>query len=507
MPRITLLSLKLVNGVLYVFILWIFLFSLDPIFKFANIMPIETTVLQALIDTVGSLFYSLRNVIIYVIYFILIMVAYGLSLLINLGFGAISGFQTVFMSRFVELFFISFLNKWFVFPTGQAPRNIFEIPSLMLEEFDIFISDFYVMTFMILVTISIIYAVRAALQNEPKYNLVVIGTLILMVVIPLMILGFRDMLRLFTFQIELLEDLKNPVDLDIIINQNAALDFFSYFADFITNPVTIMAVLAYIYLEISFQINYVNVVTKPSLERSERLEAQLTILQKEALLITANAEKIKEEARDRRIEMEIEDKDDVSKFMTKGGQSYSYVKRMIERKKLEEEEKKLVRAASKTRRLGRYIERLFREDREAADTITARSSAPEPRGLIMSTIVNFLFRVFLLILLSFIILHPNWFFVNVFNLPPAITESVAMYSPEVVITIMAPIILIFPLISQIISYVKHRSLIIRLKQEGRIKQILASVGDYVVQDEEEEEEEGEAFTPGGSTTEPATEAT
>jgi len=58
-----------------------------------------------------------------------------------------------------------------------------------------------------------------------------------------------------------------------------------------------------------------------------------------------------------------------------------------------------------------------------------------------------------------------------------------MFSPEVVLTLLIPTILLFPVISWIISYIKHRNLIIRLKQEGRIKEILASVGDYVKKDE------------------------
>ena len=73
-------------------------------------------------------------------------------------------------------------------------------------------------------------------------------------------------------------------------------------------------------------------------------------------------------------------------------------------------------------------------------------------------------------------------------LPPAITESVAMYSPEVTIVLLLPIVLIFPVIAQLISYVKHRNLMIRLKQEGQIKQILTSVGDYVKIEEETEED-------------------
>ena len=46
----------------------------------------------------------------------------------------------------------------------------------------------------------------------------------------------------------------------------------------------------------------------------------------------------------------------------------------------------------------------------------------------------------------------------------------------------------FQLVSWAISYSKNRNLIIRLKQEGRIKDILTSVGDYVKKDEEEDSE-------------------
>jgi hypothetical protein len=51
--------------------------------------------------------------------------------------------------------------------------------------------------------------------------------------------------------------------------------------------------------------------------------------------------------------------------------------------------------------------------------------------------------------------------------------------------------LLFPVISQLISYIKHRSLIIQLKQEGKIKEILTSVGDYVKHAEKEEKVEQE----------------
>jgi len=250
----------------------------------------------------------------------------------------------------------------------------------------------------------------------------------------------------------------------------------------------LLAILSYIYLEIAFQINYTNTVTKPSLERSDRLEAQLDILRSESHFVITDLDQVKEEAKKRKEELEIGEKETISKFFAKTGERFSYVKEMITKRKLEEEEKKLITAASKTRRLGRYVERLYKEDLEAHDTLTAKSSAPSSQSLAFSTGINFTYRLILLIIISYIIIHPKWFFDNVFNLPPAISDSVGTSSPEVVIILLAPIILIFPVISKLISYIKHRNLIIRLQQEGRIKEILASVGDYVKKSEIEEKE-------------------
>ena len=47
--------------------------------------------------------------------------------------------------------------------------------------------------------------------------------------------------------------------------------------------------------------------------------------------------------------------------------------------------------------------------------------------------------------------------------------------------------LFFPVLAKVISFIKSRSLILRLKQEGKIKDILASVGDYVKKEKIEPE--------------------
>ncbi|MFX0069885.1 MAG: hypothetical protein ACFFAO_02235 [Candidatus Hermodarchaeota archaeon] len=428
-----------------------------------------------------DVFDSLKNMLSYCLYFLLYGIAIAIGFSIASMFVFIPGFNASFMFAFINSFFKNYLGLWFSFPSKEAPF-FHEIGEYIIEESANFLNNFYLFAFQIFFVIAILFFIRSIFESDPKYSLAVIGGIVMMIVLPLMIFGLRDMLDLFTIRVKFLEELTNPVSTRLT---NIPLDNFFLF---LASPAALIAIICYVYLELSFQLNYIDTVMRPSLERSNRLETQLDIIRRESTLITANVDKIKEEAKKKKEELGLEEAK-ISKFFAKASQQFYYVKEMIEKKKLEEEEKKLVTAASKTRRLGRYTDRLFREDTESKDTLTAKSSAPRAKNLVTSTIINFSFRITLLIIISFIIIHPRWFFINVFNLPPAITESVEMYSPEVLLILLVPFMLIFPVIAYTISYIKHRNLIIRLKQEGRIKEILASVGDYVKKEEIVEDEE------------------
>jgi hypothetical protein len=470
MAKYYILILKIINILIFIWLLTVF----SSIFHFEAVLTTESgeLVFTAFIT-------SLRTIFSLLIFSAAYIVAIGVALItsiILIGYGL----HTV-MFRLIEQFFRGLISLWFVFPSGSPPQ-LNQILDLIGIEFGVFSENIYLFAFQILYIISILYMIRAFFRTNPKNDMIAIGALVLMIVIPLMVFGFRDLLALFHVSIPLLENLPNP--LDISLNEIPIDDIFQFFG----SSVILLAILSYIDLEISFQINYAYTVTKPTLERKDRLEAQLNILQSQSHFVIANVDKIKEEAKKRREELKIEEKATISKFFAKTGETFSYVKEMIERHKLEEEEKKLVAAASKTRRLGGYIQRLFQEDSEAKDTLTARSSAPKSRSLILSTLFNFVFRVGLLIVISFIIIHPRWILEEVFHLPPAITESVAIFSPEVIVILLIPLILLFPVISKIISTIKYRNLIIKLQQEGRIKEILASVGDYVKKDQETSED-------------------
>ncbi|MFX1498655.1 MAG: hypothetical protein ACFFBH_14115 [Promethearchaeota archaeon] len=482
MTRSYLLILKIINVILYIWLLLVFF----TIFQFNEVL-FTTDGEFALLAFLNSL----KNIFTFIIFGGAYIIAIGCAFLASIAF--FSFVNRNFMFTFIEGFFKNFLSLWFTFPSGTSP-TIDQIPSLILNEVSIFMGDFYLITFQLLFVISILYAMRSFFKTNPKYDLTAIGALVLMIVVPLILTGYNNMMDLFHISNSYLEGL--PIPLSDSFNSIPLDNFFLFLA----SPVILLAIISYIYIELAFQINYTETVTRPSLERSGRLETQLSILQSESHFIIANVDKIKQEAKKRIEELEMGEKTTLSKFFAQTSEKFSYVKEMIEKRKLEEEEKKLVSAASKTRRLGRYVERLFREDSEAEDTLTARTSSPTPKSLAISTLINITLRLVVLIIISFIIIHPRWFLEDIFNLPPAITESVAMYSPEVIVILLLPIMLVFPIISKIVSYIKHRNLIIKLQQEGRIKEILTSVGDYVKKEELKEEKVKEEVKVEGAMT-------
>ena len=476
MVRSYLLSLKVVNLAIFVWLAIIFYFQ---IFNFEAVV---TTADNEFV--IFAFIRAIRNVFSYLIYGISLAIVFGVSYVT-------AGVYNNYLFNFIELFFKKYLSSWF----SISSPDLQDIPDLMLNELGVLLNDLYLFTFQVLFVISIVYAIRAFFKSDPKNHLRALGSTIIMIILPLIITGLQDMLNLFNVHFQYIDTMAaaNPF-YDSQLFEIPVDNFFQ----FITSPIIIFAIISYIFLELAFQINYTDTVTKPSLERSDRLEAQLTILERESHFITANVDKIREEAKKRMEEIELEHQEGlgVGKFFAKTGKRFSYVKEMIEKRKLEEEEKRLVTAASKTRRLGRYIDRLFREDKEAKDTLTATSSAPRAGNLAVSTIINFVYRVGLLLIISFIIIHPHWFLDTVIQLPPAITESVAMYSPEAIIVLLLPIMVLFPVISKLISFIKHRNLIIRLQQEGRIKELLTSVGDYVkIEQVKEEKEEDKPIEP------------
>jgi hypothetical protein len=521
MARYYLYFLRALNALFFVVIISIFFL----LFDFNQIITTPEGKL-VFIDVITKIKELLSFLIFFILYFIAIAIGF-IVMLITLFRIDWEVFNTI------NSFFKEFMDLWFSFPTNITPE-LLEIPGLMLDQLYLLLGSFYLFIFQLLFILAVYYIIRGIFESKPKNNIRAIVCLILMFIFPLMVFGFREILVLFnlvesldyqeilffywdrdilvlfglanpqnyqevtyflwqtnqltlslfepisTQEMNILYELANPSS--PLLTQIPTNDFFAFFG----SPVIIFAILCYIFLEVSFQINYIDLVTLPSLKRADRLETQLNLLRKESSSITANIDKIKKEAKTKMEELGFEKKS-VMKFLRKKEDKFTYIKEMIQKKKLEEEEKKLVRAASKTRRLGRYVDRLFEEDKDAESTLTASSSTPTPKNIAKSTVINSVIRVSLLVLISYIIIHTKELLQG---LPPSISESVAMISPEITLLLIIPFLLVFPIISKVIAYIKHKDLVMRLQQEDKVQEILATVGDYVKKDEDLEGTEG-----------------
>lgn len=448
------------------------------------------------LNAIINIIINLKDIISYAVFLLLFFIGFVIIFIISLAFVWHPYLNSGFMITFLDGLLRNLMSSWFYFSDGPVSSG-WEIPGRLIAQLLAILDDIYMFMFQYFFLLIVIYFVRSIFQKEPSNNFKVVRYLVLLIIFPLFIEAIIEMLAIFGIQFPFLENLHNPLDSSILVSPSN--DFFT----FITSPIFLLAIALYIYLDISFQINYVNLVSKPSLERSERLENQLELLHKESLSITTYVDQIKEESKKKKEELGIEQKEKISTFMGKKDQKFSYVKEMIQKKKLEEEEKKLLTAARDTRMLGSYLERLFREDPTSRDTLTAATSAPKPSRLVLSTVISFVLRITALIFIGYLILHTAWLITDVFYLPIAISESVALYSPEIILVVMVPVILIFPVVAQLISFVKKRALISQLSEEEEIKQIEATVGDYLIaptEEEEEKEEETEGVAENGEFT-------
>jgi len=290
MARNYILLLKVINLLVFVWILFLFL----SIFDFDEILTSNGELVLL------SFLNSLKNISTYIVF----AAAYGIAFFCVY----IASFAQPSLLTLLDDFFRNLFSMWFTFPDGETP-HFSEIPDLIGREFAIFSENLYLITFQILFMVAIFYVIKAFLKTDTKNDIRVIGSIVLMLVIPLMVFGLKDMLDLFYINIPYLEGLPNPLDLGSL-EQIPIDNIFQFF----NSPVILLAIVAYIYLELAFQINYTYTVTRPSLERRLRLEAQLHILESESHYITANVDKIKEEAKARRSELKIEDKVSVGKF-------------------------------------------------------------------------------------------------------------------------------------------------------------------------------------------------
>ncbi len=374
--------------------------------------------------------------------------------------------HTNFYRQLTLLMFYYIFGRYFYFPeleAGEIPTisKISELSSTLSFQIG---PDIYLTILQVITIVMLVYAVRAIMFSDPKFAINVVIMVNLIIIIPLFIMGLQQLLAKFFIHIDLIDQLVALNLLDPGILEPVSEDF----SQFIGSKIFMFAMINFFFLEFAFQVSYIDQVTKPSVERETRLKNQIIYLQNEAQKAIANLKKMEEKREQEKLELlKAQEEGPVFQsehmklleFMSeKGSKRFSYIAEMIEKKRIEREEKGLETAMKGTRQLVYFLDKLFVQNSESYHTLTAKTSAPSNVKLITSTLINMGFRFGAVLLLTFFSSHPKWFVESIFRSPESITMSVEMLTPEAILSVLLPLILLFPVVSQIIRASKHQKL-------------------------------------------------
>ncbi len=435
-------------------------------------------------DAMVSFFTNLKDLLCSGLYMLLYYLPLGTNAALSGLFGSTA--PTLFNSQVVNGLNGGLLN-WYIlqlfsFPAkttldaNRAPiatfylTSIYDAPSYLKASFDVLVVDVYSLIFIILGIVALYNAISFIARMRGKYSLNSVMAMAGMVIIPLTLIGFQNMLSMFDVSWEVLATLPPVLRPEISVPISDGWEFF-------TQPIFLAVLLIYLFVELSFQVEYSDLVTKPSEEREERLGYQLEALQREGMRLTTTIEKVQEKVKEQKKASGTQS-NRLRQFFSKAG-GFSYVKEMVEKRKFEKATQKWLEAASDTRRLGSYVQRLTTEDPEARRTLTAKSSAPTAGKMLSSTLINIALRCFAIIMLTFIVIQPRFIFTNLFTgfgliNPPmdnyAILHSAEIGTPEAILVLLIPILCLFPIMSLIIKKIKSQRLKELLRQEESRRQ-------------------------------------
>ncbi|MHA1819492.1 MAG: hypothetical protein ACTSU2_16660 [Promethearchaeota archaeon] len=507
------------------------------ILMFGRIIDFNSLELASLKEIMGTLV----NIGSYGMYNLFMLIWYGIMNLSAGPFIPMNGryFSYEFHDSFLSVFYSEFFQNWFPkltdYHTNPNSPHIITMKdyianNLFSKDISLLSGNLYILIFQLIFLFMIIYGIFSLVSNDPKYSIRTVTLLNIIIILPLLLIGIQTMVQVFdpTFNLSQAIGIYNPSATppktnllpyplkSDIINMSISSNLIQFFL----SPIYQIALSAFVYIEFSFQMSYVYSVTNPVEERADRLKRQLAALKLASKQAIVDLNKIKEEEelalKRKRMEKEAAEKGkkkkkkkkqyeleekllseeeqkrilSVRKFISQGGEAFSYIGRLIEKKKLEREVQKRMEALSQTRRLSNYLNRLLENDPEAEFTLTAKSSAPTAGKLLSSTIFDILFRILGISLIVFLISETPWLLVNVFHVPEAISHSVEMYTHEVILVVFIPVLLLFPFISIIIRMTKASHLTKQLKEEAqrRAELELGGLEAYVTPEKKEEEE-------------------
>ncbi|MHA2018110.1 MAG: hypothetical protein ACTSXY_07535, partial [Promethearchaeota archaeon] len=319
-----------------------------------------------------------------------------------------------------------------------------------------------------------------SITSSPTDSITTITILNLVIIIPLFFYQLSNVLSIF-IQTGNIQFLSNILSHDLL-QENIFADISEMsFWEFLGSNIFLVALFMFLYLELVFQMAYIDKVTAPSIEREERLTRQIEVMKLESIKAIQRIKAMEEKKREKKLleqarltpeEMEIEKERkkrlSLRTMMSEKGQAgFSFVAELIEKKKLEKEEERMMESMKDTRKVSNYLEKLFMQDPEAKNTLTAKSAAPKASRLIASTFINLGVRIIIVVLLTWICVHPY----AIFSLiaPDSIANSVELQTYEGTLSLLIPLLLVIPFISTIIKISKHAKLeeILRLEEIRR----------------------------------------
>nr|WP_147663096.1 hypothetical protein [Candidatus Prometheoarchaeum syntrophicum]QEE16217.1 hypothetical protein DSAG12_02047 [Candidatus Prometheoarchaeum syntrophicum] len=417
------------------------------------------------------------------VYYVIFGIASGVGMLFSLlGSGYFNSDHFVNLTNEIVH---NVIGGWFYLPdpiTGNAmvAPTVSEALAGAQAVYGLISMDLYLVILQILVAIMLFYALRASFTSNPTDSITTVTLINLVIIIPLFFNQLNNVLSIFvpTGNVGFLNNilshdlLKDAIFVNVI-NLN--------FGEFLISPIFLVALVMFLYLEFVFQVSYIDKVTAPSIEREERLTRQIEVMKVESLKAISRIKAVEEKKREKKLlkqasmtpeEMEIEKEKkkrlSLRTMMSEKGQAgFSFISELIEKKKLEKEEERMMEAMKDTRKVSNYLEKLFKQDPEAKNTLTAKTSAPSSTRLIVSTFISLGSRIFLIILLTWACVHP--FAIYSVISPDSIASSVELQTYEAVLSILIPFLLVIPFISTIIKISKHAKLeeILRLEEIRR----------------------------------------
>jgi len=437
------------------------------------------------IFSVFGLIGQIRDILSFLIYIGVYFVIFGIAMGIGALFSLIgsSYFSYSYFQNLVNEIIHNVIGGWFYMPSpppGDGSAMIAPTVSEALAGatavYTEISADLYLVVLQILVAMMFFYALRASITNNPADSITTVTLINLVIIIPLFFNQLSNVISIFVpsgsiaFLSNILDKnlLKDAIFVDV-----GALNFWQ----FLISPIFLVALFMFLYLEFVFQVAYIDKVTAPSIEREERLTRQIEVMKVESMKAITRIKAVEEKKRekkllqqasmteeDREIEKEKRKRLSLRTMMSEKGQAgFSFISELIEKKKMEKEEERMMEAMRDTRKVSNYLEKLFEQDPEAKNTLTAKTSAPSSTRLIVSTFVSLGSRIGIIVLLTWACVHPY----AIFSLisPDSIANSVELQTYEAVLSILIPFLLVIPFISTIIKISKHAKLEEMLKLE------------------------------------------